>query len=78
MGDMHTHRYQIIVCGRLGVASREAFRDLHIEPHGADTALIGDLNLSGLDDVLTRIRDLALDLVGLTLLAPDPDTELIR
>jgi hypothetical protein len=73
ISGMHTHRYQIIVSGRLGVAFHEAFRDLHIEPHGTDTALTGDLNRSGLHDVLTRIRDLALDLIGLTCLAPEPD-----
>jgi hypothetical protein len=75
---MHISRYQIIVSGRLGVAGRVAFRDFHIEPHGMDTALTGDLNRSGLFDVLTRIRDLALDLIGLTCLAPEPDTRLAR
>jgi hypothetical protein len=68
---MHTRRYQIIVSGRLGGLCGEAFRDLDIEPHGADTALTGDLNRSGLHDVLTLIRDLALDLVGFTCLAPE-------
>ena len=33
--------------------------------------LTGDLTRSGLHDVLTRIRNLALDLVGLTCLAPE-------
>ena len=75
---MHTSRYQIVVSGRLGVAGREAFRDFHIEPHGMDTALTGDLNRSGLFDVLTRMRDLALDLIGLTCLAPGPDTRLAQ
>jgi hypothetical protein len=75
---MHTSRYQIVVSGRLGVAGREAFRGFHIEPHGMETALTGDLNRSGLFDVLTRIRDLALDLIGLTCLAPEPDTRLAR
>ena len=69
---MRTHRYQIVISGRLGVVCCEAFRDLQIEPHGTDTALTGDLNRSGLHDVLTRIRDLALELVGLTCLAPEP------
>jgi hypothetical protein len=71
-GDMYTRRYQIIVSGRLGMTCREAFRDLRIDPHGADTVLTGDLNQSGLHDVLTRVRDLALDLVGFTCLAPEP------
>jgi hypothetical protein len=38
----------------------------------------GDLNRSGLFDVLTRIRDLALDLIGLTCLASGPDTRLAQ
>ena len=75
---MHTSRYQIIVSGRLGVVGREAFRDFHIEPHGMGTALTGDLNRSGLLDVLTSIRDLALDLIGLTGLAPEPATRLAQ
>jgi hypothetical protein len=75
---MQTSRYQIIVSGRLGVAGREAFRDFHVEPHGMDTALTGDPNRSGLFDVLTRIRDLALYLIGLTRLAPGPDTRLAQ
>ena len=69
--DMPARRYQIIVSGRLGMAGHEAFRDLHIEPHGTDTVLTGDLNRSALYDVLARIRDLALDLAGLTCLAPE-------
>jgi hypothetical protein len=69
--DMPARRYRIIVSGRLGRVGCEAFRDLHIEPHGADTVLTGDLNRSALDDVLARIRDLALDLAGLTCLAPE-------
>jgi hypothetical protein len=75
---MHASRYQIVVSGRLGVAGREAFRDFHIEPHGMDTALTGDLNGSGLLDVLTRTRDLALDLIGLTCLAPGADVRLAQ
>jgi hypothetical protein len=75
---MHASRYQIVVSGRLGVAGREAFRGFHIEPHGMHTALTGDLNRSGLFDVLTRMRDLALDLIGLTCLAPGPDTRLAQ
>jgi hypothetical protein len=62
---MRASRYQIVFSGRLGVARHEAFRDFHFEPHGMDTARTGDLNRSGLFDVLTRMRDLALDLIGL-------------
>jgi hypothetical protein len=71
--DMPTRRYRIITSGRLGAVGREAFRDFRIEPHGTDTALTGDLNRSGLFDTLARLRDLGLDLVGLTCLAPWPD-----
>ena len=70
--DTPTRRYQIIVSGHLGGAGREAFRDFLIEPHGTDTALTADLNRSGLYDTLARIRDLTLDLVGLTCLPPRP------
>ena len=44
------------------------------QPHGTDTALTGDLSRSGLHDALTLIRDLAVDLVGFTCLAPEPGT----
>jgi len=75
---MHASRYQIVVSGRLGVARREAFRDFHIEPHGRDTALTSDLNRSGLLDVLTRMPDLALNLIGLTCVVSGPDTRLAQ
>ena len=71
---MGTLRYRIIISGRLGVAGREAFRDFHIQPRGTDTALTGDLSRSGLHNALTLIRDLALELVGFTCLAPEPGT----
>jgi len=71
---MCARRYQIIVSGRLGAIGREAFCDLRIEPYGTDTALTGDLDQSGLWDVLIRIQNLALELVGLTCLAPEPGT----
>jgi hypothetical protein len=68
---MRTRRYQIIVSGDLGRVGREAFRDFHIEPHGTDSALTGELDRSGLENVITRIRDLGLDLVELKCLAPE-------
>jgi hypothetical protein len=74
-GSPEIRRYRIIVSGRLGRAGREAFRDFQIDPYGPDTALTGDLNRSGLHDALTLIRDLALDLVGLTCLAPSHPPE---
>jgi len=67
--DTPTRQYRIIVSGHLGAVGREAFRDFRIEPHGTDTALTGELNRSGLFDTLARLRDLGLDLVGLTCLA---------
>ena len=70
--DTPTRQYRIIVSGHLGAVGREAFRDFRIEPHGTDTALTGDLNRSGLFDTLARLRDLGLDLVGLTCLAARP------
>jgi hypothetical protein len=73
---MHASRYQIVVSRRLGSAGREAFRDFHFEPNGMDSALTGDLNPSALFDVLTRMRGLALDPIGLTCLAPGPDMRL--
>jgi hypothetical protein len=75
---MGTQRYRIIVSGRLGVVGRQAFRNFHIQPHGTDTALTGDLSRSGLHDALTLIRDLAMELIGLTCLAPEPGTRLMR
>jgi hypothetical protein len=69
---MGTRQYRIIVSGRLGVVGCQAFRDFHIEPHGTDTVLTGDLSRSGLHNALTLVRDLALDLVGFTCLAPEP------
>ena len=71
--DTPTRQYRIIISGHLGAVGREAFRDFRIEPHGTDTALTGELNRSGLFDTLARLRDLGLDLVGLTCLAPWPD-----
>ena len=68
--DTPRRRYQIIISGRLGMAAAEAFRDFRIEPHGTDTVLTGDLNRSGLYDTIALIRDLTLDLVALTCLAP--------
>jgi hypothetical protein len=70
--DTPRRRYQIIISGRLGMAGCEAFRDFQIESRGPETVLTGDLNRSGLYDTLTLIRDLSLDLVGLTCLSQGP------
>jgi len=67
------HRYRITLSGGLGETSREAFGDFRIEPNGADTALIGDLNQSGLYGVLGRVQALGLELVELTRLTDNWD-----
>ena len=73
---MHASRYQIVVSAAWASLGVRRSGDSHFEPHSMDTALTGDLNRSGLFDVLTRMRDLALDLIGLTCLAPEPDMRL--
>ncbi len=62
---MRTHRCQITIHGGLGEDDREAFRDFDIEPNGADTVLIGELDQSGLRGVLNRVQALGLRIVDL-------------
>ena len=50
-------------------AGRMAFEDLRVEPHGADTALIGELDLPGLRSVFDRLLGFRLEIVGLSRLA---------
>lgn len=66
---MRPRCYRIIVSGRLGEAGRVAFEDFRIEPHGANTALIGELDLLGLREVLGRLLGFRLELVELSRLA---------
>ena len=66
---MRTHRYKITIVGGLGETYREAFGDFHIEPTGTNTALIANLDQSGLYGALNRIQSLGLELVGLSRLA---------
>ncbi len=66
---MRTHRYKITIMGGLGETYREAFADFRIEPNGTNTALIANLDQSGLYGALTRIQSLGLELVGLSRLA---------
>ena len=61
---MLQHSYRIVVSGRLGHASREAFADFKIESNGASTTLIGELDQSALYGALNRIQSLGLDLVA--------------
>ena len=63
---MRTHRYKITIVGGLGETYREAFGDFHIEPNGTNTALIANLDQSGLYGVLNRIQSLGLELLGLS------------
>ena len=62
---MRTHRYQITIAGGLGEVGRKAFSDFLIEPNGANTALIGDLDQVALYGALNRILALGLELVEL-------------
>ncbi len=62
---MRTHRYRITIAGGLGEIGREAFGDFLIEPNGADTVLIGDLDQAALHGALNRILSLGLELVEL-------------
>jgi hypothetical protein len=57
------HRYRIVLAGELSEAAREAFDGWKIEPVGAQTALIGDMDQAALFGVLDRVRCLGLHLV---------------
>ena len=70
---MSRHRYRIIVSGRLGEISREAFAEFAIESAGADTTLTGELDQAGLYGTLERVQSLGLELVALTRVPRHPD-----
>jgi len=63
---MRTHRCRITIHGGLDEDGREAFGDFDIEPNGADTVLIGELDQSGLRGVLNRVQALGLRIVDLS------------
>lgn len=63
---MRPRRFQIIVSGQLSEIDREEFEDLRIEPHGMDTALIGELDQPGLRGVIERIMMTDLELKKLS------------
>lgn len=67
------HCYTIVVSGRLGDISREAFAEFTIESSGANTALTGEFNQTGLYDTLKRIQSLGLELAALTRVPSHPD-----
>jgi hypothetical protein len=57
------HRYRILFGGEFNDAAREALDGWKIEPVGANTALIGDMDQAALHGVLNRIHCLGLYLV---------------
>ncbi|HEY3089209.1 MAG TPA: hypothetical protein VGJ59_14245 [Jatrophihabitantaceae bacterium] len=66
------HRYWILLAGELNDVAREAVDGWRIEPIGADTALIGDMDQAALHGVLNRIRFLGLPIVEVCRLRPTP------
>jgi hypothetical protein len=64
------HRYRIIIMGRLGLITREAFEDFKIEFSGGHTCLIADLDQAGLYGALIRIQSLGLELIRMAGPAP--------
>jgi hypothetical protein len=57
------HRYRIVFGGEFNDAAREALDGWKIEPVGADTALIADVDQAALHGVLNRVHCLGLYLV---------------
>ena len=69
---MRSHRYRIIVSGRLGKTTRVVFEDLCVEYDGANTGLTGELDQAALYGVLNRILAFGLELVALSRLDDEP------
>jgi hypothetical protein len=68
-----TLRIRITVRGRLSQRLAPAFDGLALRPRGGATELFGELaDQTQLHSVLTRIRDLGLDLQSVTVLDADP------
>jgi hypothetical protein len=65
------HRCRVTIRGCLDEAGREAFGDFDIEPNGADTVLIGELDQPGLRSLHVRLQALGLQIVDLR---SDPPT----
>ena len=61
---MRTHRYRIIIFGRLDPADIEEFASFDITPDGRATALASEMDQAALHGTLNRIRSLGLELVG--------------
>ena len=63
---MDAYRHRITIRGGPIEALRAAFGDFYIEPRGADTVLIGELNHSRMRDVAWRAKALGLVIVDLS------------
>ena len=59
-------RYRIIVSGQLSEAQRKEFADLRIEPNGADTKLIAELDQLGLGRMIQRLATSSLTMLRAT------------
>lgn len=63
---MNTHRYQLVVTGRLGAAARDAFGDVDIDYRDKVTVLSGDFDQAALFGAIHRVQHFALELVEIT------------
>jgi hypothetical protein len=64
-------RYAIRVAGRLGPTVLAAFPDLHVEEHGSETVLTGEVrDRSALYGILAQLDALGLELIEVTRDAP--------
>lgn len=64
---------QITVRGRLGERLAMAFHGITLVPHNGSTELVGELaDQTQLHGLLTRIRDLGLELESVSVSASDP------
>jgi len=70
--NVDSHRYRVIVSGRLGELSSGVFEDLCVEPNGVNTGLTGELDQAALYGVLNRVQALGLELVALNRLDDEP------
>ena len=65
-------QYQVRVLGKVGPAALQGFADfdVHVEPTA--TVLSGALDQATLHGLLTRVRDLGLELVDVRRVTPKP------
>jgi hypothetical protein len=64
-GDVHTHRYRIVIAGGLGRVGCQAFEEFKIVSNDGHTSLIADLDQAALYGALIRVQSLGLELVEL-------------